>query len=132
MNPGCRLVQRHLEERQRVTDPLCPPRWLAEQHTVPHAIPALFRPAPVERVKTTVSNPAYASGPERGHSEEEEGLHMGFTALEVRSKMMSLEKADVCVLNPLYGSDLQYTNRVRRRTHRRERRGLPTTKVDLV
>jgi Krev interaction trapped protein 1 len=66
----------------------------------------------VERVKTTVSNPAYASGPERGPSEEE-GLHMGYTALEVRSKMMSLEKADVCVLNPLYGSDLQYTNRVR-------------------
>ncbi|CAL8397009.1 krev interaction trapped protein 1 isoform X1 [Gadus morhua] len=86
-------------------------KWLAEQHTVPHAIPALFRPAPVERVKTTVSNPAYASGPERGPSEEE-GLHMGYTALEVRSKMMSLEKADVCVLNPLYGSDLQYTNRV--------------------
>ncbi|XP_059898755.1 krev interaction trapped protein 1 isoform X2 [Gadus macrocephalus] len=86
-------------------------KWLAAQHTVPHAIPALFRPAPVERVKTTVSNPAYASGPERGPSEEE-GLHMGYTALEVRSKMMSLEKADVCVLNPLYGSDLQYTNRV--------------------
>ena len=66
----------------------------------------------MERVKTTVSNLAYASGPERGPSEEE-GLHMGYTALEVRSKMMSLEKADVCVLNPLYGSDLQYTNRVR-------------------
>ncbi|KAG7271167.1 hypothetical protein CRUP_025482 [Coryphaenoides rupestris] len=86
-------------------------KWLAEQHTVPHAIPALFRPAPVERVKTTVSNPAYGGRPERRPSEEE-GLHMGYTALEIRSKMMSLEKADVCVLNPLYGSDLQYTNRV--------------------
>ncbi|CAL8294825.1 unnamed protein product [Merluccius merluccius] len=86
-------------------------KWLAEQHTVPHAIPALFRPAPVERVKTTVSNPAYGGGLEHRPSEEE-GLHMGYTALEIRSKMMSLEKADVCVLNPLYGSDLQYTNRV--------------------
>lgn len=83
-------------------------RWLAEQHTVPHAIPALFRPAPVERVKTNVSNPAYSSEGKLS----EEGLHMGYTALEIKSKMMSLEKADMCILNPLYGSDLQYTNRV--------------------
>lgn len=84
-------------------------RWLAEQHTVPHAIPALFRPAPVERVKTNVSNPAYSSEGKLS----DEGLHMGYTALEIKSKMMSLEKADMCILNPLYGSDLQYTNRVR-------------------
>uniref|UniRef100_H2N0Z4 KRIT1 ankyrin repeat containing n=1 Tax=Oryzias latipes TaxID=8090 RepID=H2N0Z4_ORYLA len=82
--------------------------WLAEQHAVPHAIPALFRPAPVERVKTNVSNPAY--GGDGGRSQED--LHMGYTALEIKSKMMSLEKADICVLNPLFGSDLQYTNRV--------------------
>uniref|UniRef100_A0AAQ5Y8Z7 FERM domain-containing protein n=1 Tax=Amphiprion ocellaris TaxID=80972 RepID=A0AAQ5Y8Z7_AMPOC len=83
-------------------------KWLAEQHTVPHAIPALFRPAPVERVKTNVSNPAYSSEGKLS----DEGLHMGYTALEIKSKMMSLEKADMCILNPLYGSDLQYTNRV--------------------
>uniref|UniRef100_A0A671VUX0 KRIT1 ankyrin repeat containing n=1 Tax=Sparus aurata TaxID=8175 RepID=A0A671VUX0_SPAAU len=89
-----------------------PPRcfwpWTTEQHTVPHAIPALFRPAPVERVKTNVSNPAYGSEGKLS----DEGLHMGYTALEIKSKMMSLEKADMCILNPLYGSDLQYTNRV--------------------
>uniref|UniRef100_A0A672Z5Z2 FERM domain-containing protein n=1 Tax=Sphaeramia orbicularis TaxID=375764 RepID=A0A672Z5Z2_9TELE len=83
-------------------------KWLAEQHTVPHAIPALFRPAPVERVKTNVNNPAYSSEGKMS----DEGLHMGYTALEIKSKMMSLEKADMCILNPLYGSDLQYTNRV--------------------
>ena len=88
---------------------LTPCRWLAEQHTIPHAIPALFRPAPVERVKTNVSNPAYSSEGKLS----DEGLHMGYTALEIKSKMMSLEKADMCILNPLYGSDLQYTNRVR-------------------
>ncbi len=76
---------------------------------MPHAIPALFRPAPVERVKTNVSNPAYSSEGKLS----DEGLHMGYTALEIKSKMMSLEKADMCILNPLYGSDLQYTNRVR-------------------
>lgn len=75
---------------------------------MPHAIPALFRPAPVERVKTNVSNPAYSSEGKLS----DEGLHMGYTALEIKSKMMSLEKADMCILNPLYGSDLQYTNRV--------------------
>uniref|UniRef100_A0A8C9WTF5 KRIT1 ankyrin repeat containing n=1 Tax=Sander lucioperca TaxID=283035 RepID=A0A8C9WTF5_SANLU len=83
-------------------------KWLAEQHTVPHAIHALFRPAPVERVKTNVSNPAYSSE----GKVSDEGLHMGYTALEIKSKMMSLEKADMCIFNPLYGSDLQYTNRV--------------------
>lgn len=72
---------------------------------MPHAIPALFRPAPVDRVRTSVSNPAYFS--------EGSSPHMGYTALEVKSKMMSLEKADMCIQNPLYGSDLQYTNRVR-------------------
>uniref|UniRef100_A0A8C2KRT4 KRIT1 ankyrin repeat containing n=1 Tax=Cyprinus carpio TaxID=7962 RepID=A0A8C2KRT4_CYPCA len=83
-------------------------KWLAELHSVPHAIPALFRPAPVDRVKTNVSNPAYAV-----ESKQTDGLlHMGYTALEIKSKMMSLEKADLCIENPLYGSDLQYTNRV--------------------
>lgn len=75
---------------------------------MPHAIPALFRPAPVDRVKTNVSNPAYVVESKQTDS----SLHMGYTALEIKSKMMSLEKADMCVENPLYGSDLQYTNRV--------------------
>ena len=60
-------------------------------------------------MKTNVSNPAYS----REGKLSDEGLHMGYTALEIKSKMMSLEKADMCILNPLYGSDLQYTNRVR-------------------
>ncbi|XP_062869230.1 krev interaction trapped protein 1 [Trichomycterus rosablanca] len=83
-------------------------KWLAGQHTVPHAIPALFRPAPMERVKTNVCNPAYATE----SNQSDTSLHMGYTALEIKSKMMSLEKADMCIENPLYGSDLQYTNRV--------------------
>ena len=89
----------------------CPfvPRWLAEQHLVPHAVPALFRPSPVDRVKTDVGNPAYPAE----SKQLDVTLHMGYTALEIKSKMMSLEKADVCIQNPLYGSDLQYTNRVR-------------------
>ena len=76
---------------------------------MPHAIAALFRPAPVDRVKTNVSNPAYTSEGKPSDGD----LHMGYTALEIKSKMLSLEKADMCIQNPLYGSDLQYTNRVR-------------------
>ncbi|XP_048849959.1 LOW QUALITY PROTEIN: krev interaction trapped protein 1 [Brienomyrus brachyistius] len=83
-------------------------KWLAEQHSVPHAIPALFRPSPVERVKTSVCNPAYSTD----GKQPEGSMHMGYTALEIKSKMMSLEKADMYIKNPLYGSDLQYTNRV--------------------
>lgn len=37
---------------------------------------------------------------------------MGYSALEIKSKMLALEKADTCIYNPLFGSDLQYTNRV--------------------
>ncbi|XP_063042167.1 krev interaction trapped protein 1 [Engraulis encrasicolus] len=87
-------------------------KWLAEQHAVPHAIPALFRPAPLDRIKTNVSNPAYPAPGDTWPSDGPAPLHMGYTALEIKTKMMSLEKADMCVINPLYGSDLQYTNRV--------------------
>ncbi|XP_033849174.3 krev interaction trapped protein 1-like isoform X1 [Acipenser ruthenus] len=83
-------------------------KWLAEQHNVSLAIPALFRPAPAERIKTNVSNPAYTNET----SQSEDTQHVGYTALEIKSKMMALEKADMCIYNPLYGSDLQYTNRV--------------------
>ncbi|KAG8443162.1 hypothetical protein GDO86_011824 [Hymenochirus boettgeri] len=83
-------------------------KWLDEQHTQSHAISALFRPSPLERIKTNVTNPAYATEP----GQTENALHMGYTALEIKSKMMALEKADVCIYNPLFGSDLQYTNRV--------------------
>lgn len=88
---------------------ICFCRWLDERHTQSHSIPALFRPSPLERIKTNVINPAYAIEP----GQTESSLHMGYTALEIKSKMLALEKADVCIYNPLFGSDLQYTNRVR-------------------
>ncbi|KAM6134313.1 krev interaction trapped protein 1 isoform 2-T2 [Pterocles gutturalis] len=83
-------------------------KWLDERHTQSHSIPALFRPSPLERIKTNVINPAYAIEP----GKTESSLHMGYTALEIKSKMLALEKADMCIYNPLFGSDLQYTNRV--------------------
>nr|KAF6338243.1 hypothetical protein mPipKuh1_007967 [Pipistrellus kuhlii] len=83
-------------------------KWLDERHAVSHFIPALFRPSPLERIKTNVINPAYAT--ESGQTEN--SLHMGYSALEIKSKMLALEKADTCIYNPLFGSDLQYTNRV--------------------
>ncbi|XP_053323931.1 krev interaction trapped protein 1 [Spea bombifrons] len=83
-------------------------KWLDEQHTQTYAIAALFRPSPLERIKTNITNPAYSS--DSGQSDN--SLHMGYTALEIKSKMMALEKADMCIYNPLFGSDLQYTNRV--------------------
>ncbi|XP_060104483.1 krev interaction trapped protein 1 isoform X2 [Heteronotia binoei] len=83
-------------------------KWLEERHLQSHSIPALFRPSPLERIKTNVTNPAYAVEP----GQTESSLHMGYTALEIKSKMLALEKADMCIYNPLFGSDLQYTNRV--------------------
>ncbi|KAL7976555.1 hypothetical protein Chor_008504 [Crotalus horridus] len=83
-------------------------KWLEERHSQSHSIPALFRPSPLERIKTNVTNPAYAVEP----GQSESSLHMGYTALEIKSKMLALEKADMCIYNPLFGSDLQYTNRV--------------------
>uniref|UniRef100_A0A670JSZ6 KRIT1 ankyrin repeat containing n=1 Tax=Podarcis muralis TaxID=64176 RepID=A0A670JSZ6_PODMU len=86
-------------------------KWLEERHSQSHSIPALFRPSPLERIKTNVTNPAYAVEP----GQTESSLHMGYTALEIKSKMLALEKADMCIYNPLFGSDLQYTNRVSKR-----------------
>ncbi|XP_062955332.1 krev interaction trapped protein 1 isoform X2 [Cynocephalus volans] len=83
-------------------------KWLDERHSQSHFIPALFRPSPLERIKTNVINPAYAT--ESGQTEN--SLHMGYSALEIKIKMLALEKADTCIYNPLFGSDLQYTNRV--------------------
>uniref|UniRef100_A0A286XBN6 KRIT1 ankyrin repeat containing n=1 Tax=Cavia porcellus TaxID=10141 RepID=A0A286XBN6_CAVPO len=83
-------------------------KWLDERHAQSHFIPALFRPSPLERIKTNVTNPAYAS--ESGQTEN--SVHMGYSALEIKNKMLALEKADTCIYNPLFGSDLQYTNRV--------------------
>uniref|UniRef100_A0A0G2JGG7 KRIT1, ankyrin repeat containing n=1 Tax=Mus musculus TaxID=10090 RepID=A0A0G2JGG7_MOUSE len=83
-------------------------KWLDERHAQSHFIPALFRPSPLERIKTNVINPAYAA--ELGQVDN--SLHMGYSALEIKSKMLALEKADTCIYNPLFGSDLQYTNRV--------------------
>uniref|UniRef100_A0A8C0XU44 FERM domain-containing protein n=1 Tax=Castor canadensis TaxID=51338 RepID=A0A8C0XU44_CASCN len=83
-------------------------KWLDERHAQSHFIPALFRPSPLERIKTNVINPAYAT--ESGQTEN--SLHMGYSALEIKSKMLALERADTCIYNPLFGSDLQYTNRV--------------------
>ncbi|ETE68584.1 Krev interaction trapped protein 1, partial [Ophiophagus hannah] len=83
-------------------------KWLEERHLQSHSIPALFRPSPLERIKTNITNPAYAFEP----GQSESSLHMGYTALEIKSKMLALEKADLCIYNPLFGSDLQYTNRV--------------------
>ncbi|KAG8508416.1 Krev interaction trapped protein 1, partial [Galemys pyrenaicus] len=83
-------------------------KWLDERHAQSHFIPALFRPSPLERIKTNIINPAYANE----LSQTENSLHMGYSALEIKSKMLALEKADTCIYNPLFGSDLQYTNRV--------------------
>ncbi|XP_067862542.1 krev interaction trapped protein 1 [Heptranchias perlo] len=83
-------------------------KWLAEQHTISHAIPGLFRPSPLDRIKSCVANPAYINEMDQS----ENTLHVGYTALEIKSKMLALEKADLCIYNPLFGSDLQYTNRV--------------------
>uniref|UniRef100_A0A6I8NTJ6 KRIT1 ankyrin repeat containing n=1 Tax=Ornithorhynchus anatinus TaxID=9258 RepID=A0A6I8NTJ6_ORNAN len=83
-------------------------KWLDERHAQSHFIPALFRPSPLERIKSNVTNPAYATDP----GPTDSALHMGYTALEIKSKMVALETADTCIYNPLFGSDLQYTNRV--------------------
>uniref|UniRef100_UPI00358F0CA9 krev interaction trapped protein 1 isoform X2 n=1 Tax=Myxine glutinosa TaxID=7769 RepID=UPI00358F0CA9 len=80
-------------------------RWLAEQHAVPLAIVALFRPSALERVKMCVSSPAYPSLAE-GDCAVQEAIQ------EARRCMQELEKPEICLVNPLFGSDLQYTSQV--------------------
>lgn len=84
-------------------------RWLDECHAQSHFIPALFRPSHLERIKMNVISTEYAA--ESGQTEN--SLHMDYSALEIKNKMPALEKADVCIYNPLFGSELQNTNRIR-------------------
>ncbi|XP_061411349.1 krev interaction trapped protein 1 isoform X1 [Lethenteron reissneri] len=91
-------------------------RWLGEQHTVPLAIVGLFRPSASERIKMAVVSPAYRDT--EGDVEGEVGRECtprkgpACSALEARARMLELEKPEICIVNPLFGSDLQYTSRV--------------------
>ncbi|XP_035661057.1 krev interaction trapped protein 1-like [Branchiostoma floridae] len=79
--------------------------WLKEQHSVPHAVEALFRPSALERIKMNVLNPAYS------HGSDHHGDRMA-TPEEAMARMMEVEKCDIVIINPVFGSDLKYTNQV--------------------
>ncbi|XP_064646385.1 krev interaction trapped protein 1-like isoform X2 [Lineus longissimus] len=91
--------------------------WLREKHAlVPGFTEALFRASSEYRLKTVVTNPAFIPLKRQDKSDfrksnsspSEEIQH---TANEALAKMVALEKCDMVVINPLFGSGLPYKNK---------------------
>ncbi|XP_067947183.1 krev interaction trapped protein 1-like [Watersipora subatra] len=93
--------------------------WLVESQNRPDFIQGLLRKSPQDRLVMAVDNPCYIARNKplikmfrniRGSFQET--LSERCTANEAFTKMMSIEKCDKVVINPLFGSGLQYKHRV--------------------
>ncbi|KAF6027096.1 KRIT1 [Bugula neritina] len=93
--------------------------WLSENQHKPDFIQALLRKACEERLVMSVDNPCYIPRnkplikvfKDVDHTFSEDFAER-CTANEAFTKMMAIEKCDKVVINPLFGSGLQYKHRV--------------------
>ena len=89
--------------------------WLKEKHSMPGAIDILFRTRAEYRVKYSISNPAFL--PSHYDLQTETSAIMPEeirqTANEAMAKMLSIEKCEIVVINPIFGSGLAYKTKVR-------------------
>ncbi|XP_013381091.1 krev interaction trapped protein 1 [Lingula anatina] len=86
--------------------------WLKERQMVPGAIEALFRKPAQQRLGLSVFNPAFMPSSRSNDSinlQENTGIQDANDAL---AKMMAIEKCDIVVMNPLFGSGLPYKHKV--------------------
>ncbi|XP_048237783.1 krev interaction trapped protein 1-like [Haliotis rufescens] len=93
--------------------------WLREKHMRSGSVEALFRSRAEYRMRLTVHNPVFLSSrisPEDSGTQNLGDLpaEIQLTANEARAKMLSIEKCDIVVINPLFGSGLQYKTKVNR------------------
>ncbi|CAL1525847.1 unnamed protein product [Lymnaea stagnalis] len=92
--------------------------WLKEKHQRPKAIECLFQLRAEFRILFTVHNPVFIPSritPEIEGSGSGKTAHVPQeivkTANEALAKMLSIEKCDTVVMNPLFGSYLPYKTR---------------------
>lgn len=86
--------------------------WLRDKHNK-GLIESLFWPRAEYRIHLAVHNPIFI--PSRMPSEGKSGNlppEIQFTANEAQAKMLAIEKCDIVVMNPLFGSGLPYNPKV--------------------
>lgn len=71
-------------------------RWLRGKSREPCAIEALFRAHADSRLRTTMTNPVFSQDRSR----------LASNANEAFANMMAIEKCDIVIMNPLFGSGL--------------------------
>ncbi|KAK6172059.1 hypothetical protein SNE40_018023 [Patella caerulea] len=86
--------------------------WLREKHSCPGSIDCLFRSRTDYRIRLTVHNPVFIPSHMAHHDSVTNIGHLPtdvqMTANEALTKMLSIEKCDIVVMNPLFGSGLPY------------------------
>lgn len=85
--------------------------WLKECHSIPNVVDSLFRKPSLHRLGMSVFNPAYVtSNRSSGSINQPDGVVQD--ANEALAKMMAIEKCDIVVMNPLFGSGLPFQHKV--------------------
>ena len=79
--------------------------WLKKQLMRPFGLIALFRASPLDRIHENVTNPAYATEPNRDWLLLENSL----TPNEAMNKMKEANRVDLFITNSLFGTDLPYS-----------------------
>lgn len=87
--------------------------WLREKHSRPGVVEALFWPRAEYRIHLAVHNPVFIPSrlpPDGNASNLPPEIQL--TANEALAKMLSIEKCDIVIMNPLFGSGLPYNPKV--------------------
>ena len=96
---------------------VCCCSWLRDKHNK-GLIDSLFWPRADYRIHLVVHNPIFI--PSRMPAEGKAGNlppEVQFTANEAQAKMLAIEKCDIVVMNPLFGSGLPYNPKVGRESY---------------
>ncbi|KAK2194018.1 hypothetical protein NP493_3g04010 [Ridgeia piscesae] len=87
--------------------------WLQLKENVPGAIDLLFSVCAEERLKRSITNPAYFSSSQSALSSGAMGeVYSNSIANEALAKMVAIEKCDITIKNPIFESDMSYKNKV--------------------
>ena len=82
--------------------------WLKKQFMRPFGLKGLFRAPALDRIRENVTNPAYATEPNRDWLLLENSL----APEQAMNKMKEIDKVDLFINNPIFGTDLHLYTKV--------------------
>ncbi|KAL3859728.1 hypothetical protein ACJMK2_009929 [Sinanodonta woodiana] len=86
--------------------------WLKQKHLRPGALEILFHTRADYRIRMTVRNPAFLPSIVQGQENMPKSDPPRLTANETLTKLLSIEKCDKVVINPLFGSGISMKHKV--------------------